>query len=93
MVVGLELTGEFSSTASVGVVEGGEEVALGREGSCVRGGGKGKSHVILCSVEVGGVLQERWRLGGADGLRTAWSKGERRPYLIKTSHVKFRQAA
>ena len=37
-------------------MEGGKEVSLGGEGSCVRGGGKDKSRVIFHSIEIGVVL-------------------------------------
>ena len=45
-------------------VEQGKEVSLGGDRSCVRGGGKDKSWVIFCSVEIGVVLYCRW---GRDG--------------------------
>lgn len=58
-VVGsVELIAEFLT------VEQGKEVSVSGDGSCVRGGGKDKSWVIFCSIEIGVVLYCRW---GRDG--------------------------
>lgn len=56
LVVLGRVVGLVELIAELLTVEQAKEVSLGRDRSCVRGGGKDKSWVIFCSVEIGVVL-------------------------------------